>query len=59
MTNVVRQVHNVLSILVDVLTDIGHAQQLLDRRPHLQHQGETVLCHCTHLPETCSHSGCL
>lgn len=35
MTNVVRQLHDMLSILVHILTDIGHAKQLLDRWPHL------------------------
>ena len=37
MTDVIRQLHNVLSILVNILTDIGHAQQLLDSWPHLHH----------------------
>ena len=37
MANVLRQLHDMLGILVNILADIGHAQQLLDRRPHLQH----------------------
>ena len=37
MTNVIWQLHDVLSILVNILTDIGHAQQLLDRWSQLHH----------------------
>lgn len=36
MADVIRQLHDMLSILVNVLADVGHAQQLLNRRPHLQ-----------------------
>lgn len=38
MANAIGQLHDVLSILVNILADIRHAQQLLNRWPHLQHK---------------------